>query len=67
MADTITLPIGGMSCQHCVQSITKALSDLPGVESVTVTLEPGQAVVTGSNLDKSAMVAVVEDLGFDAL
>ncbi|GHO60949.1 heavy-metal-associated domain-containing protein [Ktedonobacter robiniae] len=33
-----TLSIPAMSCNHCVQTITKTLSDLVGVESVNVDL-----------------------------
>lgn len=68
MADTssITIPIGGMSCQHCVASVTNALSSMPGVVGVDVSLEKGQAVVTGSSLDVPALRQAIEDLGFDA-
>ncbi len=68
MADrhTITIPIGGMSCQHCVASVDKALSGMPGVESVAVNLQQGSAVVTGTGLDIPALRQAIEDLGFDA-
>lgn len=64
--ETVTLPIGGMSCKHCVASVTSALSSLPGVTAVDVSLEKGQAVVAGSDLDVPALRAVIEELGFDA-
>jgi copper chaperone len=31
--------VNGMSCDHCVQSITKALRDVNGVASVKIDLE----------------------------
>ena len=34
--DTITLSIDGMSCGHCVQAVTKALSAVPGVQVKSV-------------------------------
>lgn len=38
-----TIRIKGMSCQHCVDSVTKALSAIDGVTNVTVNLENGEA------------------------
>lgn len=63
---TITIPIGGMSCQHCVASVSGKLSAMPGVESVTVNLGRGEAVVSGVGLDIPALRAAIEELGFDA-
>ena len=34
-----TLKVKGMSCQHCVMSVTKALSQLEGVQNIQVDLE----------------------------
>ncbi|MGB5233404.1 MAG: cation transporter, partial [Desulfoprunum sp.] len=31
-----TIKIKGMSCQHCVAAVTKALSELPGISNVKV-------------------------------
>ena len=39
---TATLKIKGMSCQHCVMSVTKALNQLNGVQNVQVNLEKGE-------------------------
>jgi len=38
-----TIRIKGMSCQHCVASVTKALSAISGVSNVIVNLESGEA------------------------
>lgn len=38
-----TIKIKGMSCQHCVMAVTKALSDIEGIENVSVDLERGEA------------------------
>ena len=35
--------VEGMSCQHCVKAVTKALSDLPGTTKVKVDLKAGTA------------------------
>jgi copper chaperone len=44
--ETVELKVGGMDCQGCVQSVTRMLSGVPGVEKVDVSLEEGRARVT---------------------
>jgi copper chaperone len=38
-----TITVKGMSCQHCVASVTKALSEITGISDVVVSLEKGTA------------------------
>ena len=64
--DSITLQVDGMTCQHCVKRVQKALSGVSGVESAEVSLEKGQAEVKGRNLDLSALTTVVEQAGYKA-
>ena len=37
-----TLKVKGMSCQHCVMSVKKALDQLDGVQNVEVDLKKGE-------------------------
>ena len=37
------IKVDGMSCNHCVAHVTKALEGLPGVKDVKVSLEAGDA------------------------
>ncbi|MCU7841720.1 MAG: heavy metal translocating P-type ATPase [Candidatus Thiodiazotropha sp. (ex Troendleina suluensis)] len=57
---SITLKVTGMTCPHCVMNVTKALQALPGVESAEVTLDDGQAVVTGPVEQENLVNAVIE-------
>jgi copper chaperone CopZ len=41
----MVLEITGMTCGHCVAAVKKALTAVPGVEAVEVTLSPPRAVV----------------------
>lgn len=41
-----TLHVQGMSCSHCTQAVTKALESFPGVTSVNVDLQKGEATWT---------------------
>ena len=43
--ETIQLNVQGMSCMGCVSSVKKVLEPIPGVASVEVTLENGQATI----------------------
>jgi copper chaperone CopZ len=43
MTTTTTFAVIGMTCGHCVSSITRALTDLEGFVSVDVTLVPDGA------------------------
>jgi copper chaperone len=36
------LKVKGMSCQHCVMSVTKALGQLEGIKNVQVDLAKGE-------------------------
>ncbi|MCK5786456.1 MAG: permease [Candidatus Sabulitectum sp.] len=42
----ITYNVSAMTCLNCVKTVTESLQKLSGVESVTVSLEDGTAVVT---------------------
>ena len=61
----ITLNVTGMTCQHCVAAVTKALKGVPGVESAEVSLEQKQAVVTGA-ADVQAMIDAIKEEGYGA-
>ena len=45
MAKT-TLKIQGMTCNHCVMRVAKALKAVPGVQDAQVDLQKAEAVVT---------------------
>ena len=44
MSTTSTWTVTGMTCGHCVASVTEELQEVAGVEDVAVTLETGEAV-----------------------
>ena len=62
---TTTLKVTGMTCNHCVMAVTKALENVPGVESADVSLDKAQAVVQGS-ADRQAMIEAVKEEGYAA-
>ena len=62
---TITLAIDGMSCGHCVQAVTQALSAVPGVMVKSVAV--GSAVIEASDgWAAGQAVAALEAAGYPA-
>lgn len=69
MMKTTVMNIEGMSCQHCVQSVTDAIKKLQGVSEVDVSLESKTATVKydESVLSTSDLSTAVENQGFDVV
>ena len=60
--------VTGMTCSHCVASVTEEVSALPGVRAVSVDLLAGGTsrvtVASTSALDPAAVRGAVEDAGY---
>lgn len=65
---TATLKVSGMSCQHCVRSVTSALQSVQGVERAEVDLSKGRATVEydAALTNPRALANVVMDEGYVA-
>ncbi len=65
---TTKLVVSGMTCGHCVQSVTEELSALPGVHSVNVELDAGGDsevfVDSAGPLDVQAAKDAVAEAGY---
>ena len=59
-----TVKINGMSCQHCVASVTKALEAINGVRDVSVDLEKGEASYEG-DVDEQVIKVAITKTGFE--
>lgn len=46
MAETVTLPVQGMSCSGCENAVTRAVGAMNGVSGVTASHKDAQVVVT---------------------
>ena len=66
MTSSTTLwTVTGMTCGHCVASVTEELMEVPGVEAVEVALETGQVNVTSADvLDREQVEAAVIEAGY---
>jgi len=57
--------VTGMTCGHCVQSVTEEVREVPGVVDVQVALETGALTVTGE-VEPAAVLAAVAEAGYQA-
>jgi copper chaperone len=67
-APTVDYLVDGMTCSHCVASVTEELEALDGVEAVSVALNAGgTSTVTVSSvapLDADAVRAAIDEAGY---
>lgn len=63
---TSTYTVVGMTCGHCVTSVTEEVSQVPGVTDVDVDLASGALTVTSATaVDDGAVRAAVEEAGYE--
>jgi uncharacterized membrane protein YraQ (UPF0718 family)/copper chaperone CopZ len=58
------LTVQGMTCSHCVRTVTEALQKVPGVGRAQVTLATGHAHVEGTGLRRDDLKKAVEEVGY---
>jgi copper chaperone CopZ len=64
-SNTYSGTVIGMTCGHCVASVTEEVQELPGVEQVEVDLESGALTVTSAEpLDDATVRSAVEEAGY---
>lgn len=63
------LKVDGMSCEHCVKAITKAVGALDGVDEVTVDLTTKAVTVTHDEVKAplNKIKLEIEDQGYDII
>ncbi len=60
----ITLEIEGMTCQHCVMRVKKAIDGIDGVSSSDVSTGSARVVYDDSKTDGSAIEKAVQEAGY---
>ena len=62
---TETYTVAGMTCGHCVSSVTEEVTELADVTDVQVDLASGRLIVTADQeLGTDAVRAAVEEAGY---
>lgn len=60
----VTLHVTGMSCNHCVEAVKKAVGAVDSNARVDIDLETGRVDITSTNDDR-AFVQAIEDAGYE--
>ena len=61
-----TIKIKGMSCNHCVIAVTKALNGIDGLSNVKVSLEKGEASFDEAKpVDRTLVNERIKKAGFE--
>jgi copper ion binding protein len=64
MSET-TYTVTGMTCEHCVASITEEITEIDGVTAVAVDLPTGAVAVTSTTpVDEADIRAAVTEAGY---
>jgi copper chaperone len=64
--ETKTYSVPGMHCDHCKAAVTRELEAVGGVDAVEVDLETKLVTVRGGNVDDAALIAAIDEAGYDA-
>ena len=65
MSQTSSYTVTGMTCGHCVASVTEEIEAIPGVEQVEVDLASGAVTVTSAEpLDDATVRDAVTEAGY---
>ena len=63
-----TFTATGMTCQHCVASVTKEVSELAHVTSVAVDLPTGKVTVeSDAPIDSDEVITAIDKAGYPAV
>ena len=65
---TSTYMVSGMTCEHCVRSVTEEVSEVSGVTGVDVDLGSGRVTVSSERpVDDAAVRAAVSEAGYQVV
>lgn len=65
---TTTYTVTGMTCAHCVSSVSTEVGRIPGVTGVQVDLTSGTLTVTSDQpVDDAAVHAAVDEAGYQVV
>ena len=62
-----TLTIGGMTCNHCVMTVRKALAELPGVDVLDVTIGTATISYEEHVTHLTDIIRAIETAGFNVM
>jgi copper chaperone len=60
----ISLTIEGMSCNHCVMSVKKAVESIEGIQSSDIAVGAARVVYDDSKTDRGAIALAIVNAGY---
>jgi copper chaperone CopZ len=63
----LTYLVAGMTCDHCTVAVSEEVTKVAGVAAVDVDLASKLVQVHGSDVDPAAVVAAIDEAGYDAV
>ena len=65
MSSTATFTVSGMTCEHCVASVSDEVLEIAGVTVVEVDLPTGRLTVTSDQpVSEDAVASAVDEAGY---
>ena len=64
MSETVSLEVGGMTCEGCSNRVKSALESIQGVNSADVSHESGIAIVVHQNISEKILTSSVQKIGY---
>lgn len=63
-----SVKIKGMSCNHCVMAVTKALQEIEGLEAIEVNLEKNEATYQEAKpVDPALIAEKIKKAGYEVI
>ncbi len=59
---TTTIPVSGLSCHHCVATVTRLLTASPVIDAVEIDLDPGGVSQVTVTADRDVSDSEVQSL-----
>ena len=65
--ETINIQVSGMSCEHCVNAVCRAVNEISGVTSVNVSIDEGIVTVDYdmATTDAEEIKQAINDAGYE--
>jgi len=64
---TSSYTVAGMTCSHCVASVSEEVAEVTGVDSVEVDLARGRLTVSGDGVRDEDVRAAVAEAGYEVV
>lgn len=61
----LVVSVPGMTCGHCEAAVKGEVGKVAGVTDVAVDLATKLVTITGESVDRAAVVAAVDEAGFE--